>query len=290
MTVAVTGAGGFIGSALCAYLTATGHEVVGLSRTELTNPDFTKVNTVIHCAALAHRTGSERPTSEAFDAVNHRLAVELAHKARSHGVRRFIFVSTIHTIAGHPSPLVPDMDLAPRDEYGSAKAKAEQALLQMDGIEIVIARPVLVYGPGARANLNALVRLCDSILPLPFGCANNRRSMVSLKNAVRALTFLAGAPASKVAGRIFHLAEPEPRSTKELVIKIRKALGRRSNLLAVPVPIMKIILNGVGKGTMYEQLYADLIVDTTSLIEAGFRYSPGDPQLELMAKSLSKSS
>lgn len=290
MTVAVTGAGGFIGSALCAYLTAKGHAVVGLSRAELANPDFTKVKTVIHCAALAHRTGSERPTWEAFDAVNHRLAVELAYKARDHGVERFVFVSTIHTITGHPSPLVPNMDLAPRDEYGSAKAKAEQALLQMDGIDIVIARPVLVYGPGARANLNALVRLCDSILPLPFGCANNRRSMVSLENAVRALIFLADAPASKVAGRIFHLAEPEPRSTKELVIKIRKALGRRSNLLAVPTPIMKTILIGLGRSTLYEQLYADLVVDTTSLIEAGFRYSPGDPQLELMAKSIAKSS
>lgn len=290
MIVAVTGAGGFIGSALCSYLTAKGKEVVGLSRAELANPDFTNVKTVIHCAALAHRTGSERPTAEAFDAVNHRLAVELAHKARSHGVRRFIFVSTIHTITGHPSPLVPDMALAPRDEYGSAKAKAEEVLVQMDGIEIVIARPVLVYGPGARANLNALVRLCDSIMPLPFGCANNRRSMVSLENVVRALAFLADAPASTVAGRIFHLAEPEPRSTRELVIKIRKALGRRLNLLTVPTPIMKIILNGLGKTTLYEQLYADLIVDTTSLIEAGFEYFPGDSQLKLMAKSIAKSS
>ncbi len=119
------------------------------------------------------------------------------------------------------------MPLAPRDDYGRAKAKAEADLREIGGIEIVIARPVLVYGPGARANLKALMKLCDSGLPLPFGLANNRRSFVSLENVARALVFLSTASAERVAGQVFHLAEPRSRSTRELVTKLRASWGSR---------------------------------------------------------------
>ncbi|MBV2142742.1 NAD-dependent epimerase/dehydratase family protein [Falsochrobactrum sp. TDYN1] len=282
MKIAVTGAGGFIGGALSRHLQSEGHVILPLSRADLSEPDFSNAQTVIHCAALAHRTGAARPQADEFDAVNHRLTVELAQKARQAGVRRFIFVSTIYTVAGNPSPLTPGMKLAPRDDYGSAKARAETALLAMGGIEIVIARPVLVYGPGARANLKALVKLCDTPLPLPFGCANNRRSLVSLENVVRALTFLVDAPAQTVAGKVFHLAEPQPRSTRELVIKTRATLGRPSRLVPVPAVFMKLLLAVLGKKALFDQLYGDLIADTSSLTGAGFIYLPGDPQLAAM--------
>ena len=286
MKIAVTGAGGFIGSALTQVLTGEGHEVLPLSRNELSDPDFSGVETVVHCAALAHRTGAERPDADTFDAVNHRLAVELAAKAKAAGVRRFVFVSTIYTIAGNPSPLTPDMPLKPRDDYGRAKAKAEADLREINGIEVVIARPVLVYGPGARANLKALIKLCDSGLPLPFGLADNRRSFVSLENVAHALTFLSVAPAEKVAGRVFHLAEPQPRSTKELVTKLRAALGKPVRLAPVPPVFMRLLLSVVGKSGLYDQLYGDLVANSSSLIEAGFDYLPGDRQLEAMARGL----
>jgi len=286
MRIAVTGAGGFIGSALTQMLAGEGHEVLPLSRNALSGPDLSGVETVVHCAALAHRTGADRPDAATFDAVNHRLAVELVAKAKAVGVRRFVFVSTIYTIAGNPSPLTPDMPLKPRDDYGRAKARAEADLRELSGIEIVIARPVLVYGPGARANLKALIRLCDSGLPLPFGLANNRRSFVSLENVARALAFLSVAPADKVAGRVFHLAEPQPRSTKELVTKLRAALGKPLRLLPVPPVLMRLLLTAAGKGGLYDQLYGDLVADTSSLINAGFDYLPGDGQLEAMARRL----
>src|SRR5690606_6527057 len=133
MRIAVTGAGGFIGSALTQMLAGEGHEVLPLSRNDLSDPDFSGVETLVHCAALAHRTGAERPDAATFNAVNHRLAVELAAKAKAAGVRRFVFVSTIYTIAGNPSPLTPDMPLNPRDDYGRAKAKAEADLLALSG-------------------------------------------------------------------------------------------------------------------------------------------------------------
>lgn len=286
MRIAVTGAGGFIGSALTQMLAGEGHEVLPLSRNALSGPDLSGVETVVHCAALAHRTGAERPDAATFDAVNHRLAVELAARAKTAGVRRFVFVSTIYTVAGNPSPLTPDMPLKPRDDYGCAKARAETDLRELSGIEIVIARPVLVYGPGARANLKALIRLCDSGLPLPFGLANNRRSFVSLENVARALTFLSVAPPQKVAGRVFHLAEPQPRSTKELVTKLRAALGKPSRLVPVPPVVMRLLLSAAGKSGLYDQLYGDLVADSSSLIEAGFDYLPGDRQLEAMAQAV----
>ncbi|MGP3711990.1 NAD-dependent epimerase/dehydratase family protein [Brucella sp. RRSP16] len=286
MRIAVTGAGGFIGSALTQMLAGEGHEALPLSRNALSGPDLSGVETVVHCAALAHRTGAERPDAATFDAVNHRLAVELAARAKAAGVKRFVFVSTIYTVAGNPSPLTPDMPLKPRDDYGRAKARAETDLRELSGIEIVIARPVLVYGPRARANLKALIRLCDSGLPLPFGLANNRRSFVSLENVARALTFLSVAPAQKVAGRVFHLAEPQPRSTKELVTKLRAALGKPSRLVPIPPVVMRLLLSAAGKSGLYDQLYGDLVADTSSLIEAGFDYLPGDRQLEAMAQAV----
>lgn len=285
MKIAVTGAGGFIGKALVSALLTHGHEVRGLSRAALAEPDFSGADVVIHCAALAHRTGAERPDAEAFNAINHHLTVRLAEQAKQAGVQRFIFVSTIYTIAGNKQPLTPDMPLAPRDDYGRAKAQAEADLKTVSGIEIVIARPVLVYGPGAKANLKALMKLCDSSVPLPFGLANNRRSFVSLENVARALTFLTEAPAAKVAGRIFHLAEPRLRSTKELVSKARQALGRPTRLLPVPPVLMRLALGLLGKSGLYDQLYGDFVVDGSALEQAGFAYLPGGSQLMAMTRN-----
>lgn len=289
MKVAVTGARGFIGGAVVQQLMGEGHETIGLSRDDLSDPDFAGVDTVIHCAALAHRTGAERPQADEFDAVNHHLTIDLAQKAKQSGVRRFIFVSTIYTVARNPLPLTPDMPLAPYDDYGRAKAKAEIALLAMTGIEVVIARPVLVYGPDARANLRALMKLCDTALPLPFGLANNRRSFVSLENVARALAYLANAQSDQVSGKIFHLAEPQPRSIRELVSIARKAMDRPSRLLPVPAFAMKLLLSMLGKKTLYDQLFGDMIADTSSLLAVGFHYLPGDSQIAAMAKTAQRS-
>ncbi|MGU3400245.1 NAD-dependent epimerase/dehydratase family protein [Brucellaceae bacterium D45D] len=290
MTIAVTGAGGFVGSTVLQVLEEAGQSALPLSRHELAQADFSGIETVIHCAALAHRTGAERPDSKTFDAVNHRLAIELAYRAKEAGVKRFVFVSTIYTVAGNPPPLAPDMPLMPKegDAYANAKAKAEVELRAIEGIEMVIARPVLIYGPGARANLKALMRLCDSALPLPFGAADNRRSFVSLQNVARALVFLATAPTEKVAGRVFHLAEPEPRSTRELVSKARAAMGRPARLLPVPKWLMKRALVSIGRQGLYDQLFGDLVADGSTMTRAGFDYQSGDAQIEAMARDAIK--
>ncbi len=98
------------------------------------------------------------------------------------------------------------------------------------------------------------------------------------------MIFLSEAPAEKVAGRVFHLAEPQPRSTREIVGKARAAMQRPARLVPVPPLIMKFCW-GIGKRGLYDQLFGNLVADSSSLIEAGFEYLPGDPQLELMARA-----
>lgn len=273
MKIAVTGAGGFIGSAVLAHLEQAGHQAVRITRDRLAKPDFSGVEAIIHCAGIAHKTGRNAADPAEMDAVNHHLVLSLAAQARDAGVSRFVFVSSINVVAGQPSPLTVNMPYHPLSAYGEAKALAEQGLLKMQGIECVIARPALTYGAGAPGNLQSLLRLCDSRLLLPFGCADNQRSFVSLNNVVRGLEFLAQAQRSKVAGRIFHLADPLPLATKQLVTLFRQMMNRPRNLMPVPRFVMKAGLVLLGKQVMYEQLFENMIIDGHDLEEAGFRYA-----------------
>ncbi|MBX8814247.1 NAD-dependent epimerase/dehydratase family protein [Ochrobactrum sp. MR34] len=283
MKIAVTGAGGFIGRRLVVYLREQAHEVQIIARHELSEPDFSGVECVIHCAGIAHRSGKNAADPSEMDAVNHRLAVALAEQARTAGVKRFIFVSTINVVAGHPSPLTTDLSYRPLSDYGYTKALAEQGLLKMQGIEIGIARPALVYGAGAPGNLRLLLKLCDSAVPLPFGCANNQRSFVSCNNVVRALEFMAQADQAQIDHRIFHLADPVLLSTKQLVTRLRQAMGKANRMVPVPRPLMKAGLTLLGKKAIYEQLFEDLIIDGNDLKAAGFTYHDGQPDMAAMA-------
>ena len=283
MKIAVTGAGGFIGRRLVMHLREQAHEVRIIARHELSEPDFSGIECVIHCAGIAHSSGSNAASPAEMDAVNHRLVLALAEQARMAGVKRFIFVSTINVVAGHPSPLTTDLSYRPLSDYGHTKALAEQGLLKMQGIEIGIARPALVYGAGAPGNLRLLLKLCDSAVPLPFGCANNQRSFVSCNNVVRALEFMALAGQSQIDRRIFHLADPVLLSTKQLVTRLRQAMGKANRMVPVPRSLMKAGLTFLGKKAMYEQLFEDLMIDGSDLKAAGFTYRDGQPDMTAMA-------
>lgn len=280
--IAVTGSAGFIGSALVRHLREN-CDTIAIGRNALPRPDLSGVDVVIHCAALAHRFGKSTLPYEELDKVNNLLASDLAKHAAESGVKRFVFVSTINVVAGNKPPLTPEMEYNPLNDYGRSKARAEQSLMQLKGIDIVIARPSLVYGPNAPGNLAALMRLCRSGIPLPFGCAKNSRSFLSITNAIRALEFLATAEADKVAGKIFHLAEPIPRSTAEIIAECRTARNRPARLVPVPKFVFRIPLSLLGKRAAYEQLFGDLEVDSTSLVAAGFRFVDGQPDLHAMA-------
>lgn len=279
MKIAVTGAGGFIGRRLMVHLAQQGHDLRQISRAELSQPDFSDIECVIHCAGIAHKNTFDLTQ---LNAINHLLPLNLAEEARDSGVKRFIFVSTINVVAGNPSPLTINMPYNPLSSYGQSKALAEQGLLKMQGIDVVIARPALVYGAGAPGNLRSLLRLCNSGLPLPFGRAENKRSFVALENVVRALEFMVQADSSRIAGKIFHLADPLPISTKQLVTNLRQRMSRPSRLVPVPRLLMKTGLTLLGKKALYQQLFEDLIIDGHDLKNAGFIYENGQADIAAM--------
>jgi len=251
--VATTGASGFVGRALVDMLRGRGVPMVDLGRADLSAPALGGVDVVIHMAGLAHRGAPDAD----FDAVNHRLTRHLLDAAIAQGVRRFVFVSSIHA-ATADTP------------YGRSKRDAETAIAaRSDEIETVIVRPPLVYGRDARANFAKLLRLCDTPLPLPFGAVDNRRSLVGRTNLCDALLFLAAHPGA--AGGTFPVADGPPLSLADMTRLIRRALGRPARLVGVPVPLLRAALTAIGQGSLAGQLLDDLVVDGSALAALGWR-------------------
>lgn len=263
MKIAITGASGFVGSRLAELIPKAGHEVISIDRGTIEIPAFQAASSVIHCAGLAHGAYSDAE----HDQVNNHMAISLAQSAEAAGIRRFVFVSSINVVAGNPGKLRPDMPYAPVGAMGAAKAKAEQALLARPiGMEIVIVRPTLVFGPSVRGNLRSLMRFIDSPFPMPF--RENQRSMVSLGNLASALVFLATTHRD-IDRRVYH-ATDGPISTSAIAYWARTGMGRSprsAGFLSKPVWTM---LRMVGQGRMADQLYGDLLVDGTDLLNSGW--------------------
>ena len=276
MQYAVTGATGFVGSELVRTIEAHGHDVRRIRRDDLEGPDLSGIDVVVHCAALAHQPRSANLTFKDYERVNHRLTIDLARKAISDGVRRFIFLSTINVVAGNKGVLTLSSPYRPTSLYGLAKANAERELLTLSGIETVIVRPPLVYGEGAPGNLRSLARLCAKPLPLPVASINNRRSLVSRTNLVGAILHLAEADAKTVAGKTFHIADPEPLSTPAIVRALREGMGVSPRMFHFPVWLMRSAATAIGKHKAAEQLLGDLLVDAKELNETGWIPVPSD--------------
>ena len=242
----VTGATGFIGRALFAEKGFDARPC-DLRRTGWER-ELAGVEAVIHLAGVAHTQASDA----VYEEVNVRATQRLALAALEAGVRRFVYVSSIK-VNGEATP--PDRPFragdspAPEDEYGRSKWRAEQALAKVSGLEVVVVRPPLVYGPGVRANFRRLLQLVDSGLPLPFASIRNRRSFVFVGNLTALLRRCAEQPAA--AGRTLLAADGEDLSTPELVRRMGKALGRRPMLLPFPARLLPAKLAG------------SLVVDTT---------------------------
>lgn len=254
MKIVVTGASGFIGSHLIPHLKACGHEPVPLQRSELANPQqrMKGADALIHLAGIAHSTGV---AAEAYREINCELPVGLAVAASECGLRRFVFVSSSHA-ASHPDT-----------PYGASKLEAERRLLALGAPEIVIMRPTLVYGPEAKGNFRALLRLAASPLPLPFGAASARRSMVYVGNLVDALAFAAQEP--DLAGRVFTVTDPGQAPTlAEIVGTLRAGAGRPS--MMVRAPWLPGLLRRIGAGSAAEKLFGEAVFDSSALFEAGW--------------------
>lgn len=226
------------------------------------------VEVVVHCAARVHVMNErEADPLQAFRHVNVAGTLNLARQAVAAGVRRFVFVSSIKvngesTEPGHP--FTPDDVPAPGDPYGVSKHEAEtalQALARETGLEVVIVRPVLVYGPGVKANFRAMMTWLDRGIPLPLGAIDNRRSLVALDNLVDLLVACMSHPAA--AGQVFLAADGEDLSTTALLQRLSLALGRKARLLPVPAAWLYWGSRLLGRPAIAQRLCGSLQVDAS---------------------------
>lgn len=193
---------------------------------------------ILHLAGRAHRLDEAgRDLTETYRRDNARLTLDLAEAAVAAGARRFVFVSTIHVL-GHETtsrPFRPDDPPHPASLYARTKLEAEEGLKEIaarTGLDVVVVRPPLVHGAGAKGNLARLLRAIERGLPLPFAGIDNRRAMVDARCLADLLLLAARHP--QAPGRILLPADARPVSTPELVRLLATAAGRRARLFRLP--------------------------------------------------------
>lgn len=278
--ILVTGSTGFVGSALCDTLRARGSGVraavrhgAGDGQVNVGNLDghtdwraaLAGCSTVIHLAARVHvMQDTEQDPMRAYREVNVDATVNLARQARAAGVQRFVFVSSVKVNgeATGAQPYRASDPPHPVDPYGVSKLEAEQALQQCareSGLDVVIVRPPLVYGPGVKANFRNLMKLVHLGVPLPFGRVGNYRSMVALDNLVDLLIVCSSHP--HAPGEIFMVSDGHDLNIAELVTLIASAMRKKLWLLPIPPAFLTRAAALLGKAAIADRLLGTLQVD-----------------------------
>ncbi|MBK1683309.1 UDP-glucose 4-epimerase family protein [Rhodoferax fermentans] len=281
MKILVTGAYGFVGKALCADLKTRGEVVVSAIRSSPVAPGVFSVgdvcggtdwrgalegcSAVVHLAARVHhmQDAASSPIAE-FRRVNADGTLNLGRQAAAFGVRRFVFVSSIKVNGEGGSACYRDTDIAgPADAYALSKWEAEQGLCEISrqtGMEVVIIRPPLVYGPGVKANFAFLIHAVQKGWPLPLGAIRNQRSLVALDNLVDFIITCVNHP--QAANQTFLISDGQDLSTTELVRAMAQAAGVPARLLPVPVSLLEWAGRLTGQEGAVQRLCGSLKIDS----------------------------
>jgi nucleoside-diphosphate-sugar epimerase len=283
-TVLVTGANGFVGRTLCAQLAASGFR----TRPAMRAPDpgtpeavavgdigertdwraaLTGVSHVAHLAARTHvlRETAADPVAE-YRRINVQGTERLARSAAACGVRRLLFVSSVK-VNGERTEGRPYTEAdapRPEDAYGVSKWEAEQALARIaadTGLEVVVLRPPLVYGPGVKGNFLRLMNLVARGAPLPLGAIANRRSLIFAGNLADAIA--SALVAREAAGKTYLLNDGEDVSTPDLVRRLAQSLGVKPRLIPVPLALLGLAASLAGRRAELARLAGSLQVDST---------------------------
>ena len=286
-SVIITGASGFVGRALCAALGLQGHLIRAATRTPpdwAQSPAFavgdigpdtdwtaavTGCEAVVHLAAHVHVMGRQADDAAgAFHRVNVEGSENLARQAARAGVRRLVFLSSVK-VNGEDSAqraFVESDPVMPLDAYGVSKAEAEKKLRIVStetGMEVVIVRPPLIYGPGVKANFLTLLRTVDAGMPLPFLSIDNRRSLVYVGNLINALGTCLTHPAA--ANRTFFVSDDHDVSTPQLIREIATAFGKKPLLFPFPPALLRGAGMLAGRSEQIARLSGSLRVDIASI-------------------------
>jgi UDP-4-keto-D-QuiNAc 4-reductase len=266
----VTGASGFVGTALCAALHSHGCLVRASSLRLLEDPDgwrdsLNSINCVVHLAAHVHQM-----QNSGVDADYRRINVDgsrlLAEQAAEAGVRRFVFLSSVKVNGeGAEHPYTAADRPQPQDAYGRSKLEAEQVIREIcagSGIECVVIRPPLVYGPGVKANFRRLLRLVDLGIPLPLASIENRRSLVGLGNLVDFIEICMSHP--RAPEQTWFVADDEVVSTPKLLRRIATHMNRPSRLMSFPPEWLPKLARLVNRRAEVDRLCESLQVDVTA--------------------------
>jgi UDP-glucose 4-epimerase len=285
MKILITGATGFIGAQLSETLANSGHDVRDTARSlapsgpttrELITCDLesaenldhltTSCDAIIHLAGRAHVMSDDPATSESlYLSANVDVTRKLALSAARTGVKRMILMSSVKVNGESTSieaPFTSQDTPNPQDPYGRSKTQAEQALWEvtaMSGLEGVVIRPPLVYGPGVRANFASLIGIVGRGLPLPLGSIQNKRSFVAIDNLIDCIA--AVLQSSNAVGQTFLVSDGHDLSTPELIRSIASAFHKSPMLIPFPPALLKLAATSAGKRSAYDRLCGSLTVD-----------------------------